>query len=388
MTSMDAAAFGMVNPVIFEHLQTKIDEDTQIREELRNILTALEKQGRTAQSVLSRAHSTPSAQLQSVLSEAEKSILEQIETISKLAEVASKYPYYKYNSIWTRDVQNSCFAVLLCCWLGGLPSKDGQGQPGRLLTIEEVGDILQVPVNLKDRDAFHLTIEEYLLSLISLIDELARLAVNSVTLGNYDRPLQISQFIKDVHTGFQILNLKNDTLRRRSDSIKYSVGEEVGSQFWQQLCQEHGINQDGNLEDFASEGVDRKDVFFYQSDDTRYIPRAILVDLEPRVIQGIQNGPYKNIYNPENFFVGSQGSGAANNWAAGYSAGDTVQEEVFDMIDREVDGSESLEVGYIPPQWENTLKASSLITLSRDLCSYTLLLEVQDPVSAVIFSSE
>jgi len=41
--------------------------------------------------------------------------------------------------------------------------------------------------------------------------------------------------------------------------------------------------------------------------------------------------------------VGSQGSGAANNWAAGYAAGDTVQEEVFDMIDREADGSDSLE---------------------------------------------
>jgi len=38
----------------------------------------------------------------------------------------------------------------------------------------------------------------------------------------------------------------------------------VGSQFWQQLCLEHGINQDGNLEDFATEGGDRKDVFFYQ----------------------------------------------------------------------------------------------------------------------------
>lgn len=41
--------------------------------------------------------------------------------------------------------------------------------------------------------------------------------------------------------------------------------------------------------------------------------------------------------------MGSQGIGAANNWAAGYAAGDTVQEEVFDMIDREADGSDSLE---------------------------------------------
>ncbi|KAG2162133.1 MAG: Uncharacterized protein AUREO_012410 [Aureobasidium pullulans] len=120
-------------------------------------------------------------------------------------------------------------------------------------------------------------------------------------------------------------------------------GNSVGSQFWQQLCQEHGINRDGNLEDFATEGGDRKDVFFYQSDDTRYIPRAILMDLEPRVINGIQTGPYKNIYNPENFYIHSGGTGAGNNWAAGYSMGETVQEEVLDMIDREADGSDSLE---------------------------------------------
>ncbi|PLN78116.1 gamma tubulin [Aspergillus taichungensis] len=120
-------------------------------------------------------------------------------------------------------------------------------------------------------------------------------------------------------------------------------GNNVGGQFWQQLCQEHGISQDGNLEEFATEGGDRKDVFFYQSDDTRYIPRAILLDLEPRVLNSIQTGPYKNIYNPENFFLGTHGSGAGNNWGAGYAAGEHVQEEIFDMIDREADGSDSLE---------------------------------------------
>lgn len=118
----------------------------------------------------------------------------------------------------------------------------------------------------------------------------------------------------------------------------------VGSQFWQQLCQEHGINQDGNLEDFATEGGDRKDVFYYQSDDTRYIPRAILIDLEPRVINGIQTGPYKNIYNPENFYVGKNGVGAANNWGDGYQTGESVHEDIMEMIDREADGSDSLEV--------------------------------------------
>ncbi|KAI9764179.1 MAG: hypothetical protein M1840_008661 [Geoglossum simile] len=115
------------------------------------------------------------------------------------------------------DGEGQCFAILLCSWLGGWEAQ------GQLLTIEDVGRVMGIPVNLKDRDAFHLTIEEYLHALISLIDELARLAVNSVTLGDYRRPLQISHFIKDLHAGFQILSLKNDSLRKRSDSIKYNV---------------------------------------------------------------------------------------------------------------------------------------------------------------------
>lgn len=38
----------------------------------------------------------------------------------------------------------------------------------------------------------------------------------------------------------------------------------VGFEFWKKLCAEHGISSEGVLEDFATEGVDRKDVFFYQ----------------------------------------------------------------------------------------------------------------------------
>lgn len=38
----------------------------------------------------------------------------------------------------------------------------------------------------------------------------------------------------------------------------------VGMEFWKQLCTEHGINPEGTLEDFATTGIDRKDVFFYQ----------------------------------------------------------------------------------------------------------------------------
>lgn len=80
-----------------------------------------------------------------------------------------------------------------------------------------------MPVNLKDRDAFHITIEEYLLAVTALTDELSRLAVNSVTLGDNELAVKISGFVKDVHAGFQLLNLKNDILRKRVDAVKYHV---------------------------------------------------------------------------------------------------------------------------------------------------------------------
>ena len=66
------------------------------------------------------------------------------------------------------------------------------------------------------------------------------------------------------------------------------------------------------------QGGDRKDVFFYQADDQHYIPRALLIDLEPRVINGIQNSEYRNLYNHENIFLSDHGGGAGNNWANGY----------------------------------------------------------------------
>jgi hypothetical protein len=91
-------------------------------------------------------------------------------------------------------------------------------------------------------------------------------------------------------------------------------------EFWKQLCLEHGIGPDGVLEDFASLGGDRKDVFFYQADDEHFIPRSLQLDLEPRVINAILTSPYKNLYNPENFYVSAEGGGAGNNWGSGACA--------------------------------------------------------------------
>jgi tubulin gamma len=113
-------------------------------------------------------------------------------------------------------------------------------------------------------------------------------------------------------------------------------------EFWKQLCAEHGISKNGILEDWAQQGGDRKDVFFYQADDEQYIPRSLLIDLEPRVLAHVQ-AELPRLFNPENIYRHPEGGGAGNNWANGYDIGGQVCEEIMDMIDREADGSESLE---------------------------------------------
>ena len=41
--------------------------------------------------------------------------------------------------------------------------------------------------------------------------------------------------------------------------------------------------------------------------------------------------------------MSEEGGGAGNNWAKGYHMAETVSEDIIDMIDREVDGADSLE---------------------------------------------
>lgn len=123
-------------------------------------------------------------------------------------------------------------------------------------------------------------------------------------------------------------------------------GNQVGEEFWKRLCLEHGIGPGGALEDYAlaDDSYDRKDVFFYQADDEHFIPRALLIDMEPKVIRKMQSNPsLKGMYNAENIYISKEGGGAGNNWAAGYVHGQQNYEEILEKIDREVDNCDSME---------------------------------------------
>lgn len=50
-----------------------------------------------------------------------------------------------------------------------------------------------------------------------------------------------------------------------------------------------------------------------------------MLDLEPRVINSIQNSDQRQLYNHENIFLSPHGGGAGNNWASGYTQAENFQ---------------------------------------------------------------
>lgn len=86
----------MIDPQIFEHLKTKIDEDTKARDDLNQITQKLERDVSYTQGLLSRVHSTPRSHYATLLSQVEDAIKTEIDDVTTLSETASKYPYYRY----------------------------------------------------------------------------------------------------------------------------------------------------------------------------------------------------------------------------------------------------------------------------------------------------
>ncbi|KAI8549495.1 hypothetical protein RHMOL_Rhmol06G0029100 [Rhododendron molle] len=90
-------------------------------------------------------------------------------------------------------------------------------------------------------------------------------------------------------------------------------GNQIGSKFWEVTCDEHGVQTNGQYvpaENLPSDlQLERINVYFNEASGGRYVPRAVLVDLEPGTMDSIRSGPYGQIFRPDNFVFGQSGAG-------------------------------------------------------------------------------
>ena len=120
-------------------------------------------------------------------------------------------------------------------------------------------------------------------------------------------------------------------------------GNQIGAKFWELITDEHNINKDGAYA--PSEGdteadkqlkLERIDVYFQEAQGDRYVPRALLVDLEPGCLDQIRAGPIGGLFRPDNYIHAA--SGAGNNWAKGhYTEGAEHVDLVLDCLRKEAE---------------------------------------------------
>ncbi|KAM0051417.1 putative purine-nucleoside phosphorylase [Helianthus debilis subsp. tardiflorus] len=75
----------------------------------------------------------------------------------------------------------------------------------------------------------------------------------------------------------------------------------------------------------------RESNFYYnEASGRRYVPRVVLMDLEPGTMDSLRSGAYGQIFRPDNFVFGQIGAG--NNWVKGhYTEGAELIDSVLDV---------------------------------------------------------
>ncbi|KAJ6302811.1 hypothetical protein OIU77_016831 [Salix suchowensis] len=119
-------------------------------------------------------------------------------------------------------------------------------------------------------------------------------------------------------------------------------GNQIGSKFWEVVCAEHGIDPTGKYTGTSDLQLERVNVYYNEASCGRFVPRAVLMDLEPGTMDSVRTGPYGQIFRPDNFVFGQ--SGAGNNWAKGhYTEGAELIDSVLDVVRKEAENCDCLQ---------------------------------------------
>lgn len=195
----------------FEPLFAQLERERELSDAIREKAKDLDRLYRSLSSLLNSVHSNKGSEFAKI---AERSLPLWSQVRAKVAELAELIPedgFYRWCDEFSQPLRNltSSIALIVLLNTGGLVTKHQASQVLGLGSVKE--------------SKIHLATEDYLHALINTINDLPRLAVNSVTLGDYRTPVRLATFVKQLHSAFQLLNLKNDSLRKRFDSLKVYV---------------------------------------------------------------------------------------------------------------------------------------------------------------------
>ncbi|CAK0868827.1 unnamed protein product [Prorocentrum cordatum] len=125
----------------------------------------------------------------------------------------------------------------------------------------------------------------------------------------------------------------------------FGIAKWVEAKFWEVISDEHGIDPTGTYHGDSDLQLERINVYYNEATGGRYVPRAVLMDLEPGTMDSVRAGPFGQLFRPDNFCGGGFGqTGAGNNWAKGhYTEGAELIDSVLDVVRKEAEGCDCLQ---------------------------------------------
>ncbi|XP_048728377.1 translin-like [Ostrea edulis] len=197
---------------VFADFHCYFNKEQDLKEEIRSTVRDLEQTAREIHAVLQQVHQRDGSKNVADICKCTEPYFETAR--KQFQELSSKVPenqYYRFHDHWKYALQKLSFLSALITYL----------KTEKLVSREETATMLGV--KLKQGEGFHMDLDDYLIGLLQMASELSRLAVNSVTAGDFNRPMKIAKFVAELDTGFRLLNLKNDALRKRFDGLKYDL---------------------------------------------------------------------------------------------------------------------------------------------------------------------
>ncbi|THH32742.1 hypothetical protein EUX98_g1426 [Antrodiella citrinella] len=96
-------------------------------------------------------------------------------------------------------------------------------------------------------------------------------------------------------------------------------GNQIGAKFWEVVSDEHGIDHDGMYKGTNDLQLERINVYYNEVGANKYVPRAVLVDLEPGTMDSVRSGPLD------------------------YTEGAELVDAVLDVVRKEAEGTDCLQ---------------------------------------------
>jgi len=135
----------------------------------------------------------------------------------------------------------------------------------------------------------------------------------------------------------------NSNLQKESSSQQQQPPQEQQQQPPQQRPQEQKIQDFSDLPKSLQAQIAESAVFFsYNPANDTHCPRALLLDLEPNVIDDVKSSAFGSLFNPSYYVTGPED--AANNYARGhYTIGAEELPKALEVIRKQVEGCEHLQ---------------------------------------------